>query len=97
MYRIEQDLVGETKIEKEALYGIHSIRAKNNFPDNTKFHIEWYKALGTVKKACYETYKNFKAAVQKKYSEKDVPLDLISDEIITALISSSTEMEGGGF
>ena len=97
MFRKEQDLVGEVNIKKEALYGIHSIRARENFPDKTIFHGEWYKALGSVKKACYETYKSFKAAAQKKYSEKNIPLDFISDETINAMISSSTEIEKGEY
>ena len=32
MYRIEKDSLGEIQIEKNALYGIHSVRARDNFP-----------------------------------------------------------------
>jgi len=31
-YRIEKDLLGEVKVPKDAYYGIHTVRACNNFP-----------------------------------------------------------------
>ncbi len=97
MHRIEKDLVGEIEIEKSALYGIHSVRARENFPDNTPFHIEWYKALGSVKRACYETYKNFKFAAQQKYEDKKINLPFFSDEIIDSMTSVAKEIEEGKY
>ena len=57
--RKEKDSLGELEIDESALYGIHSLRAKLNFPDSTPFHIEWYQALALVKKACYLTALDF--------------------------------------
>ena len=49
--RKEKDFLGELEIPSEALYGIHSCRARENFPDKTAFHKEWYEAIGLVKQA----------------------------------------------
>ena len=57
--RKETDFIGSVKLPTNALYGIHSVRAKENFPDTTPFHREWYMALGVVKKACYLTAAGF--------------------------------------
>jgi len=91
--RQEKDFIGVCDIPKDALYGIHSVRAKNNFPDNTPFFVEWYKATGVVKQACYETYVKFKNAVNHKYKEHN--LEFISDEVLDALIDSSIEISKG--
>ncbi len=93
--RTEKDFIGSIEIPKEALYGIHSVRAKNNFPDETPFFIEWYKAIGIVKQACYETYLKFKSAAKAKYPDKNI--SLIDDEIITKLIDSAIEVSQGKY
>jgi aspartate ammonia-lyase len=93
--RLEQDYLGTLDIDSEALYGIHSLRAKQNFPDKTQFSIEWYKAMGFVKKACYLTYKDFKLAVLQKFKNQVVPIKLIDDEIIEKLINAATEVTTG--
>ncbi|MCK7537323.1 MAG: hypothetical protein MZV63_43380 [Marinilabiliales bacterium] len=53
MMRKEKDFIGEKELDDNALYGIHSLRARDNFPDNTPFHIEWYRAMALTKRACY--------------------------------------------
>ncbi len=93
--RIETDFIGEIEIPENALYGIHSVRAKENFQDTTAFHIEWYKAIGLTKLACYQTYKSFKHAVALKYPEKDFPISFISDDILELMIQSATEIAEG--
>lgn len=95
--RIEKDFLGEKNIDKNALYGIHSLRAKENFPDITPFSLEWYKAVGITKLACYQTYKNFKKAALQKFQEKDLPINFMSDEIIEALLSSAGEVSEGKY
>ncbi|MFC2150954.1 lyase family protein [Bacteroidota bacterium] len=97
MGRIEKDFLGEKQINKNALYGIHSLRARDNFPDNTPFHIEWYKAIGLTKLACYMTYENFKSAALEKHSENDLPLDFLDNTYITALIESAEEVAEGKY
>ena len=67
--RNEHDLIGEMPIPADALYGIHAARARANFPDETRFHIEWYKALGLVKKACYQTAEAYENAMLEKFGQ----------------------------
>ncbi|MBU3013876.1 aspartate ammonia-lyase [Poseidonibacter lekithochrous] len=54
-YRIEKDFLGEKKIEKDAYYGIQTLRAKENF-DITHTDMSLFptflKSLAKVKKAC---------------------------------------------
>jgi len=64
--RKEHDFIGETDIPDDALYGIHAVRACNNFPDVTPFHPEWYRAMGLVKKACYQTADAYFKAIKEK-------------------------------
>ena len=95
--RIEKDFLGEKRINKNDLFGIHSLRARENFPDTTPFHIEWYKAIGLTKLACYMTYESFKKAVLEKHSENDLPINLFDNDIITALIESAEEVAEGKY
>lgn len=91
--RSEQDSIGEWNVEDEALYGIHSARAKDNFPDNTPFSVEWYKAVGTVKLACYNTYEKFKQAAQEKTGARN--FSWINRQTIEALKKSAEEVSLG--
>lgn len=95
--RVEKDFLGEKQINKDDLFGIHSLRACDNFPDKTPFHIEWYKAIGLTKLACYMTYKNFKSAALEKHSENDLPIHLFDESIITALTESAEEIAEGKY
>ncbi|MEI7596070.1 MAG: lyase family protein [Bacteroidota bacterium] len=92
-YRIEKDHVGDVKVPSTALYGIHSQRAKENFPDENRFHKEWYQSMGLVKKACYLTYAQFVEAVHTKYPNfKD---RMIEKSIIDSLLNASDEIIEG--
>ncbi len=93
--RTEKDFIGSVDIPKDALYGIHSVRAKNNFPDNTPFFMEWYKAIGVVKQACYETYFKFKSAALSKYSDKNI--SFINNEIIEKMTEAAIEVSQGKY
>ena len=95
--RKEHDFLGEVELDDKALYGIHAVRAKNNFPDNTTFHIDWYKAIGVVKQAAYNTIENFTDAVKAKYPEKVSLLNLPNKEIIKALQKSAVEIANGNY
>lgn len=53
--RTEHDLLGEREIPTDAYYGIHSLRAVENFPisgTQIKAYSELVNALASVKKAC---------------------------------------------
>ncbi|GAF04914.1 lyase family protein [Saccharicrinis fermentans] len=93
--RIEKDFIGSCEIPKDALYGINSLRAKQNFPNSTAFHKEWFKAVGIVKHACYKTYQKYKQAALQKYPEKN--LHFMSDEVIEALKCASIDISKGNY
>ncbi|MGM0665688.1 MAG: lyase family protein [Bacteroidota bacterium] len=94
MDRIETDKLGEVKIPEEALYGINSVRAKENFPGDIPFHKEWYRATGLVKQACYRVYRRFCAAILKKYPDGS-PLKIIPADKIDALENAAIEVSEG--
>ncbi len=51
--RLETDLLGQKTVPAEALWGIHTARAVENFPlSGIKVHPELIKAFGEVKLAC---------------------------------------------
>ena len=94
MYRIEKDTLGEKQIPSDALYGIHAVRAKENFPGNTVFPVEWYRAVGVTKHACYLAYRKFRDASYKK-SGKIPHLKYINNETLDTLIASAIEVSEG--
>ncbi|MEI8225606.1 MAG: lyase family protein [Bacteroidota bacterium] len=94
MYRIETDSLGEKKIPSDALYGIHAMRAKENFPGNTQFPVEWYKAVGITKLACYNTYRKFRDAATEKFGQ-NLPVKIINNDILDALIEAAGEIAYG--
>lgn len=93
--RKERDALGEIDVPKDALYGIHALRARNNFPDRTPFPIEWYRAIGIVKHACYLTYRKFKRALGEHYAIDALPIRVMDDDVLNALIKSAEEVAGG--
>jgi len=96
MYRTEKDSLGEKQIPVDALYGIHSLRAKENFPVDILFQVEWFKAVGITKLACYRTYKKFQQAASEKFGE-NIPVRIIDNKIIDALIDAATEVAEGKY
>jgi aspartate ammonia-lyase len=96
MYRTERDSLGERQIPADALYGIHAVRAKENFPFHQLFPAEWYKAVGITKLACYKTYSKFRDAAISKLGEK-LPFKIIDDKTLDALIDSAAEVADGKF
>jgi aspartate ammonia-lyase len=91
--RTETDFIGSMEIPRDALYGIHSLRAVHNFPDKTPFHLEWYQAAGTVKKACYITYARFADSFRTKHPGAKLAQPLIEKKTVDALIAAATEVE----
>lgn len=54
-YRMEKDFLGEKKIPREVYWGIHTERARENFPiSGYRMNPSLIKALAVVKKACAE-------------------------------------------
>jgi len=95
--RIEKDLLGELEVPTDALYGIHSVRAKENFPDQTSFHLEWFKASALVKLACYRTYRNFKKTARENLSKETIPIKFMDDKLLDALEASAIKVSEGKF
>jgi aspartate ammonia-lyase len=93
--RKERDFLGMMDVPDEALYGIHALRAYNNFPDTTLFQKEWFQAMGLVKHACYKTYSGFKKALIKSDIPNKQNIKLINDDVIEVLLSVSLEMADG--
>ncbi len=96
MYRIEKDTLGQKQIPLDALYGINAVRARENFPDNIPFPIEWYKAVGITKLACYKTYRKFRDAALEKYGTH-LSIKIISDDVLNALIEAALEVSEGKY
>jgi len=94
MFRIEKDSLGQKEIPSDALYGIHAFRAKENFPGNTIFPVEWYKAVGITKLACYNTYRKFRDAATEKFGQS-LTMEIIADETLNAMIESAKEVSEG--
>ncbi|NLF58651.1 MAG: aspartate ammonia-lyase [Candidatus Hydrogenedens sp.] len=54
--RREADLLGARDVPAEALYGVHTLRARENFPlAGRPMHPELFRAYGSVKLACAQT------------------------------------------
>lgn len=93
--RTEKDFLGERKIPADALYGIHSVRAKENFPNNESFNREWFKAMMIVKRACYLTAKEFFSKAAEKYDLSSTSLREVDPVILDVLIRSALICEDG--
>lgn len=95
-HRSEEDQLGKKEIPEEALFGIHSLRAKENFPDQSPFPIEWYKAVGITKLACYNTYRSFRNASASK-ADKISLFRIIDDNILDALTAAAEDVSVGEY
>ncbi|MCP4312594.1 MAG: aspartate ammonia-lyase [Bacteroidetes bacterium] len=93
--RNEQDFIGKVSIPSEALYGIHSFRARENFPNQQSFPEAWYRATGTVKLACYRTVKKLLEAVSKEHPDLEEHLRIPDRKILGALELAATEVASG--
>lgn len=96
MSRTEKDSLGQKEIPSDALYGIHALRAKENFAENLPFPIGWYMAVGLTKQACYKTYRKFRNAAIEKYGN-DISLRIINDSILDALTEAAGEVSEGRY
>ncbi|MEI6091580.1 MAG: lyase family protein [bacterium] len=93
--RQETDFIGSKEISDSALFGIHSVRAVENFPNRQRFNINWYKSIGIVKLSVYKTYVKYKSALLAKYDVSALPFTLIADDVIKALIKAAEEVSQG--
>ncbi|MDQ1332798.1 MAG: aspartate ammonia-lyase [Bacteroidota bacterium] len=94
MYRTEKDSLGEKQIPSDALYGIHALRAKENFPCILPFPAEWYKAVAITKLACYNCYRKFRDAAVEKYGNI-LSIRTIDDKYLNALTKAAKDVSEG--
>ena len=87
-FRIEKDFLGEKKIPADALWGIHTVRAVENFPVSGKpVHSELIKAYGEVKLACTQT--NIRLGIWKDNPEKSKAIENACFELSTGKLNDA--------
>ena len=93
--RREKDFIGEKELDEDALYGIHSARARENFPDEGMFSREWYRAMAVTKRACYLTAASFFTEAAKQYDLAAMNIRVVTPEKLGALSAAAEECEAG--
>ena len=84
--RIEKDLLGKKQIPADAVWGIHTARAMENFPLSGKpVHPELIKAYGEVKLACAQT--NIQLGFWKNNPEKADAIEKACFEMSQGLLN----------
>lgn len=96
MNRTEKDSLGTMSLPEMALYGIHSLRATENFPSSTLFPHEWYRAMGIVKGCVYRTYRRFRDAATARYGDHKA-VRIIEDLRLDAMSKASDEVSAGRY
>lgn len=94
MNRTESDYLGHHHVPENALYGIHSLRAAENFPYSLPFHIEWYKAMGMVKQACYKSIAQFYETAKSEGLLERIE-HVIAPKKLNALLQASVDVSSG--
>lgn len=83
MYRMETDFLGEKAVPAEAYYGIHTIRAVENFDvSRQKVHPELLRALAVVKQAA---------------AESNMSIGVLDKNIGSAIFQAAEEIADGKF
>lgn len=83
LYRLERDLLGGMEVPQDAYYGIHTIRAIENFPiSGCKIPEELIFALAQVKEAC---------------ARANIKAQLLEPKIGNAIIEASREIQQGKY
>jgi len=93
--RTEKDFLGKVPVPAGALYGIHAVRARENFPNQVPFPEEWYRATGTVKLACYRTVRKLLEALEREHPDLIGHLRIPDRKVLGALESAATEVAAG--
>ena len=83
MYRTEKDFLGEKQVPAVAYYGIHTVRALENFSvSRQKVHPELIRAIAVVKQAA---------------TEMNLSLGLLESRIGSAIFQAAAEVAEGRF
>ncbi|MBN2064363.1 MAG: aspartate ammonia-lyase [Sedimentisphaerales bacterium] len=81
LYRIENDLLGERQIPVDALWGIHTLRAAENFP----------LSMRRIDKGLISAY----GAVKLAAAEVNSRLGFLATDVATAIMTAAREMADG--
>jgi aspartate ammonia-lyase len=95
--RIERDFIGEVSIPAGALYGIHSVRARDNFENQVSFPLEWFRATGSVKLACYRTVRKLLKALEKEHPDMIAHLNIPGEQTLGAMEAAATAIASGDY
>ena len=82
-YRIEKDLIGERAVPSEAYYGVHTLRAVENFP------------ISGIRIGQYPALIKALAAVKQAAALANQRLGLLDSELAGAIIAACQEIGGG--
>ncbi len=93
--RTEIDFLGKVEIPDDALYGIHSVRARENFPGEDRFSMEWYKAVGLIKLSFYKSAESFIKSLRQEHPNKEWGFRIPDLTVIEALQEAATEVSKG--
>lgn len=95
--RLEKDSLGEMAVARDALYGIHALRARQNFPlANRPVHPELIAAYGVVKGACART--NHELGAWREHPQKAEAIFRACDETASGLLNDQVivdALQGG--
>lgn len=79
--RLEKDSIGEKHVPADAYYGIHALRALENFPiTGQRVHPEMVKSIAQIKKACALT---------------NLQVGCLTKEVATAIVAACDEIIAG--
>jgi len=95
--RIEKDIIGEVSIPADALYGVHSVRARDNFDNQVSFPVEWFRATGSVKLACYRTVRKLLKALSKEHPDMIAHLNIPDEKTLGAMEAAATAIASGDY
>ncbi len=90
--RVEHDLLGERQVPADALYGIHTVRAVENFPlSGWAVHTELVHAFGAVKLACLRT--NRELGTWKNDEKKAVAIEQACGEMMEGRLDAQVVVD----
>ena len=95
--RKESDFLGSVDIPDDVLYGIHSLRAQNNFPHRQDFDLQWFQAMGQVKLAVFRAYEKFLQKGSKKFDLSKFYFNRMSSQALDALKEAASEISQGKY
>ena len=93
--RQEKDFLGSMDIPENAYFGIHSLRARENFPGQERFSLEWFKAIALTTLAIYKATDLSPDELTTQYPNDIMPLRIPEKAKLKALIQAAEEASTG--